>query len=112
MGRLKTYVSPAEIIAAGVNAGHVLAAEHLLQVAKALAPVEHGALEDSAAMSVDEGALTANVTFSGPYTLLMHEGLNYRHDPGKQAKFLEAPSVGEVPVFAQLMAKGAKAAMR
>lgn len=111
MGKLTVYTPTEELARAAANAGHLLAAEHLLQVARSLAPIEEGTLERSGASSVDEAALLANVTFDTVYACRQHEELTWKHDEGRQAKYLEGPSVSEATAFATLMAKAAKEVM-
>jgi len=111
MGKLTTHVSMLDLARQAANAGHVLASEHLLQVSRTLVPHEEGTLERSGAASVDEASLQANVTFDGPYAARQHEELTWKHDEGRQAKYLEGPSISEAATFEQLMAKAAKDVM-
>ena len=112
MGKLTIRVPTADLARQAANAGHILASEHLLQVSRELVPLEEGTLSRSGETSVDEASLTANVTYGTPYALIQHEALDFHHDAGRQAKYLEAPSVSEASTFATLMAKAAKDAMR
>jgi len=111
MGKLTVYTPMGELARKAANAGHVLASEHLLQVARTLVPHEEGTLERSGAASVDETTLQANVTFDSVYACRQHEELTWKHDEGRQAKYLEGPSISEATTFATLMAKAAKDAM-
>jgi len=111
MGKLTIRVPTADLARKAANAGHILASEHLLQVARTLVPIEEGTLERSGNTSVDEASLQANVTFDTVYAARQHEELTWKHDAGRQAKYLEGPSVSEASTFAQLMAKAAKDAM-
>jgi hypothetical protein len=39
--------------------------------------------------SVDEASLTAAVSYDTPYAVVQHERLDFRHAPGRTAKYLE-----------------------
>ncbi|MEV6536725.1 hypothetical protein AB0M86_45455 [Streptomyces sp. NPDC051639] len=78
-------------IRAGALRGVRLGAEHLLQVSRTRVPIEEGTLERSGVVSVDESSLTAAVSFDTPYAVRQHEELDYRHDAGREAKYLEKP---------------------
>ena len=80
---------------AGAIRGLRLAAEHVLERARARVPIEEGTLERTGVASVDEAALTAAVSFDTPYAVRQHENLNYRHDSRRSAKFLEGPLTEE-----------------
>ena len=96
---------------AAVNRGHFLVTEHLLQVARSLVPLEEGTLERSGATSIDEGTLQANVTFDTVYACRQHEELDWQHDAGRTAKYLENPSISEKANFAAIMAQAARETM-
>ncbi|MFF4751827.1 hypothetical protein [Streptomyces sp. NPDC001270] len=80
----------AAIRAAAVR-GVRLGAEHLLEVSRQRVPMEEGTLERSGVATVDEGTLTAVVSYDSPYAVRQHEELTYRHDNGRTAKYLERP---------------------
>ncbi|MFI7547206.1 hypothetical protein [Actinoplanes sp. NPDC049599] len=84
--------------------GAVLAAEHLLQVSSELAPHEEGDLERSGEVSKDESLDTVAVSFDRPYAVRQHEELTWKHDAGKQAKYLEAPMADEAATMLALVA--------
>ena len=71
--------------------GLLLAAEHVLTEAQEVVPLDEGYLQSTGTASVDEGTLTAAVSFDGPYAVRQHEELDWRHAPGRQAKYLEQP---------------------
>lgn len=75
----------------GAARGLMLGAEHVLEEAKRIVPIEEKTLKDSGVPSVDEGSLRAAVSFDTPYAVRQHEELDYHHDAGRQAKFLEQP---------------------
>jgi hypothetical protein len=84
-------------------AGLELAAEHLLQVSSALAPLEEGDLARSGEVSTDDNGTFA-VSFDRPYALRQHEELTWRHATGKQAKYLEQPMNDERDTLLGLIA--------
>ncbi|NJP27105.1 hypothetical protein FLW53_23470 [Microbispora sp. SCL1-1] len=67
------------------------AVDHLKGEAVAIAPIEYGSLTETATASVDEAKLTGAVSFYGDYAVREHENLELKHDPGRQAKYLEQP---------------------
>ncbi|MCC5580586.1 hypothetical protein IMZ11_33710 [Microtetraspora sp. AC03309] len=67
------------------------AVDHLKDKAVEITPVEDLSLVRSATASVDEKKLTGAVSFDGEHAVKQHEDLELKHDPGKQAKFLEQP---------------------
>ncbi|WP_042170091.1 hypothetical protein [Streptomyces sp. NBRC 110035] len=69
--------------------GLLLGAEHVLGVSDDRVPLDEAALQRSGMASVDEATLTAMVSYDTPYAVPQHERLDYRHAPGRQAKFLE-----------------------
>lgn len=71
--------------------GLFLAAEHVLSASKKIVPHREGTLADSGATDVDEGSLTASISYDTPYAARQHEELDWRHDAGRQAKYLEQP---------------------
>lgn len=63
--------------------------EMLLAAARAIVPYDEGPLSESGRASRD--GLTGLVSFDQPYAVIQHEELDYRHAPGRQAKYLEGP---------------------
>jgi hypothetical protein len=100
-----------EILAALKDAsfdGLVIAAEHLLQVSSDDAPHEEGDLERSGDTSEDEDEMAVSVYFDRSYARRQHEELNWRHDAGKRAKYLELPMHEEADVMLDLIAEAAR----
>jgi hypothetical protein len=89
---------------AGAVRGVRLGAEHLLQVSRARVPIEEATLERSGVVTVDEGDLTAAVSYDTPYAVRQHEDLTYRHDSGRSAKYLERPLHEENGVITEIIA--------
>jgi hypothetical protein len=78
-------------LGAGTVEGLGRAAEWLLGESDQLVPLEEGTLARSGVASVDEASMTAAVSYDTPYAVRQHEELEWRHDPGRQAKYLEQP---------------------
>ena len=65
------------------------AGDRLLERSLAVVPRLTNALADSAQVVEDRGDVV--VSYTSPYAVVQHEDTTYRHDAGKQAKFLEGP---------------------
>lgn len=77
----------AEMAAAALE-GALLGAEHVLKIARDRVPLEEGTLERSGKVS-DDGNDTVAVSFDTVYAVRQHEELTWKHDAGRQAKYLE-----------------------
>ncbi|QIY93093.1 hypothetical protein HEP87_01255 [Streptomyces sp. S1D4-11] len=97
---------------AGAVRGLRLAAEHVLERARSRVPIEEGTLERSGVASVDEEALTAAVSFDTPYAVRQHETLNYQHDSGRSAKYLEGPLTEQADTVAAIIAAQMRRSLR
>lgn len=86
----------------GAERGIALAAEHLLGVSRQLVPLEEGTLERSGVASSD--GLEAAVSYDTVYAVRQHEELDWRHDQGRQAKYLEQPMIEERDAMAEILA--------
>ncbi|MEU3098507.1 hypothetical protein ABZ690_28075 [Streptomyces sp. NPDC006967] len=71
--------------------GLLLGAEFVLAEAQELVPLDEGGLQNTGTASVDEGDLAAMVSYDTPYAVRQHEEMDWRHAPGRQAKYLEQP---------------------
>lgn len=80
-------VSPAVRAAAVRGLGQ--GAEHILGESNKIVPLEEGTLLRSGATDVDPGALRASIYYDTKYAARQHEEMTWRHDPGRQAKYLE-----------------------
>lgn len=78
------------------------AAEYLLAEARKIVPYEEGPLSESGKASRD--GLTASVSFDKPYAVIQHEDLDFRHAPGRTAKYVETPLNAGQDVMVRLIA--------
>lgn len=98
---------------AGAARGLYLGAEHVGEESDRIAPIEEGTMIRSKAVSVDEGALQAAVSYDTVYAVVQHEDLTFHHDAGRQAKYLETPinDAGVKRKVEELIAREIKAAL-
>jgi hypothetical protein len=78
------------LMGVGLNAGLEEAAEYLLEEANRRVPIESLRLEHTGEVSTDKERKRAAVSYDTEYAVIQHEK-SYRHDPGRQRKFLEIP---------------------
>lgn len=78
------------------------ALEHLLTESRKIVPLDEGTLERSSRVVRD--GLEGGVVYDTVYARIQHENLEYRHAPGREAKYLEKPLFRERDVMLQLMA--------
>lgn len=88
--------------------------EDLLDKSKAIVPIEEFDLRDSGFYRVEDGPLGPEliVGYDTPYALRQHEELDYRHDPGRQAKYLEEPAITNWPMYAEMLKDSTIRALR
>lgn len=90
--RLRLYgPSVAQELKRGAARGLLLSAEYVLQQSQQVVPLDESPLLQSGTASVDEASLTGMVSYDTPYAVVQHERLDYRHAPGRTAKYLEGP---------------------
>src|SRR3982751_739313 len=83
-------------LGAGSERGALLGAEHVLQVSNAHVPHEIGTLELSGRATPDESDGTVcYVSYDTPYAVRQHEELEWQHDEGRTAKYLERAMLSE-----------------
>jgi len=75
-------------------------------------PIEEATLERSGVATVDEGELTAAVSYDTPYAVRQHEELTYRHDAGRTAKYLEGPLTEQAAAVAAIIAAQLRRSLR
>lgn len=96
----------------GAARGLLLAAEHVLGEAQQVVPLDESPLMQSGTASVDEASLTGMVSYDTPYAVVQHERLDYRHAPGRTAKYLERPLNEARTEVAAIIAAQVRRAMR
>ncbi|WHM36312.1 hypothetical protein [Streptomyces sp. BPTC-684] len=97
---------------AGAIRGLRIAAEHVLTESRKRVPIEEATLERSGAATVDESRLSAAVAYDTPYAVRQHEELNYRHDAGRTAKYLEGPLTEEAGTVAEIITAQLRRSLR
>ncbi|HEY9409327.1 MAG TPA: hypothetical protein VIQ30_22660 [Pseudonocardia sp.] len=98
IGQVKAVVRAAEV------RGLFLAAEHGLGESDRRVPIEEGTLSRSGATSVDAANLRAAVSYDTEYAVVQHERLDFQHDAGREAKFLENALNSNRDVFLAIIA--------
>lgn len=96
----------------GAARGILVGAEYLLTESRKVVPLDEGTLERSGTASVDEDELIGAVTYDTPYAVRQHEELNWRHAPGRQAKYLEQPARRLATPIGKLIAAQVRRATR
>lgn len=81
----------------------IIALEYLLQKSRELVPHQEGVLELSGRVVVADDGSQGAVTYDTPYAVRQHEDLTLRHDPGRQAKYLEEPLYREAETMRRLI---------
>lgn len=89
----------------GAAKGLHLAAEHVLGEATKTVPIEEGTLQRSGATDVDPANLQASVYYDTPYAARQHEEMDYHHDSGRTAKWLENAFNAEAGTVGVIIAK-------
>lgn len=94
----------------GAVRGLELGARQVLDVSNSQVPHEAGDLERDGAASVDSTTLKSAVSYgrnaeTADYAVPQHERMDYRHDPGRNAKYLENAFNSEAGVVSQIIAE-------
>lgn len=111
--KLKLDIGPIDArMQEGAVKGLRVAMEHLLQASREQVPHEEGTLERSGVASVDASGLVGAVSYDGPYSVIQHERLDFQHDAGRKAKYLEDPFDSEHGVMLELVAAEIRRALR
>ncbi|UUN29428.1 hypothetical protein [Streptomyces sp. FIT100] len=97
---------------AGAIRGLRLAAEYVLERSRARVPIEEATLERSGVATVDEQSMTAAVSYDTPYAVAQHERLDYHHDAGRTAKYLEGPMAEEAGNVGEIIAAQVRRSLR
>lgn len=96
----------------GAARGLYLGAEHVLGESNKVVPLDERPLQDSGTASVDPSSLTGMVSYDTPYAVRQHEEMDYRHAPGRTAKYLERPFNAERDAVQALIAAEVRRALR
>ena len=89
----------------GAARGLFLAAENVLEQATRIVPLNEGTLMRSGVASVDAEQLVAAIAYDTPYAVRQHEELDYSHQRGRQAKYLETPFNASIETSRMLIAR-------
>lgn len=75
----------------GALRGVQLGGEHILEVSNKRVPIEEGTLERSGKVTseVTETGARSAISYNTPYAVAQHERLDFHHDKGRSAKYLE-----------------------
>lgn len=78
----------------GAREGLLVAARNTLNVSNMQVPYEEGDLARDGGISVDDGELRAAISYgrsadTAQYAVPQHERMDFKHDSGRNAKFLE-----------------------
>lgn len=78
---------------AAAERGMELGMEHALAESKKVVPLDEATLERSGKADAETSGTTikGSVSYDTPYAVRQHEELDYRHLPGRTAKYLERP---------------------
>lgn len=96
----------------GAVAGLRQATEFLLGEAVAIVPLDESPLQDSGKPTVQASTLEGVVSFDTPYAVIQHENLDYRHAPGRTAKYLERPFDEHRQTLLAIVATSVRRALR
>jgi hypothetical protein len=91
--------------------GLTLSSEHVLGVSNSRVPLEEGTLERSGSTVVVEKDLEAVIFYDTVYAVVQHEALDFHHDPGREAKFLEKSLLESTDTFPEITAAQVKRAL-
>ena len=65
--------------------------DDLYEKSQEICPTDQGDLKESAQMFVDRELLIGRVGYGTNHAIVQHERQDFKHKPGQQAKFIEAP---------------------
>lgn len=87
------------------------ALEHTLGVSNSRVPLEEGTLERSGRVNMIRD-LEGSITYDTVYAVRQHEELDWKHLPGRRAKYLESAMNDERDTMLRLMAVPLRAWLR
>lgn len=113
MGATFKGKNPIKGIRAAQLKGADRAAEYLLGESRAIVPIEEATLERSGAASSvqDANGTTFAVSYDTPYAVIQHEALDFQHDAGRKAKYLESTFNSKHDKALQVIADTVKGAL-
>lgn len=85
---------------------------HVLSVSNSRVPLREGHLQNSGDTAVDRNDMRAYVSYNQPYAVAQHENLDWKHAPGRQAKYLETALEEEAAQVRALLAQQLKELFR
>ena len=68
------------------------ALDHLATVSKQQVPLDQGELMASCQVDVNDDGSEGTISYDTPYAVPQHENMNYQHQRGRKAKYLEDPA--------------------
>jgi hypothetical protein len=101
-------------IAAAAERAVLLGGEHVLGESSKVVPIEEATLSRSgkATAETQGDVAVAAVSYDTPYAARQHEELDYRHDEGRTAKYLETPLHAEADTVLAIAANEVKKVLR
>ena len=68
------------------------ALDHLAAVSKDQVPLDQGPLKNSCYVDVSDDGASGTVSYDTPYAVVQHENMQFQHQRGRKAKYLEDPA--------------------
>lgn len=106
----KNLDAAVEKIIDAAKRGMLVAGEHVLGVSNSQVPLEEGDLARSGAVSQDGRSGRTAISYDTPYAARQHEEIGWRHDPGRNAKYLENAVNSERATALRIVAQRARGA--
>ena len=100
----------------GARRGLMLAGQNTLNVSNRQVPHEEGDLERDGTVSEDDDELRVAISYghredTAQYAVPQHERMDYKHDPGRNAKFLENAMMSTRADNGEIIAQSARQEM-
>ena len=80
------------VVRRGGRKGTWSALDHLAAFSKDQVPLDQGPLKNSCYVDVSDDGSSGTVSYDTPYAIVQHENLEYQHQRGRKAKYLEDPA--------------------
>lgn len=93
-------------------------AEKIMAASKRIVPIDTTTLQKTGHVQVPKmsgGLISCRLGYGGaaaPYALEQHENLDFKHKPGRQAKYLEGPALAMTPEIPREIGKQVRAACK